>query len=64
MYGQAQQKKRLESIIHDMSDTQIQINWVEGALHMGFEDLPGEKVVYTAKQIILVNRYKLIKVKI
>jgi len=51
MYGQAQQKKRLESIIHDMSDTHIQINWVEGALHIGFEDLPGKKVVYTDHEI-------------
>ena len=51
MCGQAQQKKRLESIISDHSDKPLKINWLDDALHSGFEDPYGGKIAFTDHEI-------------
>jgi transcription-repair coupling factor (superfamily II helicase) len=51
MCGQLQQKKRLESIISDLSEKPLKINWLDDALHSGFEDPLGKKIVFTDHEI-------------
>ncbi|CAI8343570.1 MAG: Transcription-repair-coupling factor [Owenweeksia sp. TMED14] len=51
MCGQIQQKKRLETILSDISEISLNINWLDGSLHSGWEDPLGKKVVFTDHEI-------------
>ncbi len=55
------QQKRLASILHDLNpDKELDIHWLDGALHHGWEDPIGARVVYSDHEIFeRYQRYRL-----
>ena len=56
MCGQATQRDRLKAILHDLHGDELPVNWIDGALHRGWEDLEGGLIAYVDHD--LFERYQ------